>query len=98
MMFQPQKRPYRPADMVALGACLAASTPLHTTELFQPAMIRLDRPNLIRQRLALVHREGQVACRPVFRVTVGSVNPKHQDKPIALEMHTRAGFTDRTIG
>src|SRR4029078_13201432 len=36
-------------------------------------------------------------CRPVFRVTVSSVNPKHQNKAIALQMHTRPSFTNCTI-
>ena len=97
MMFQPQKRPNCPADMVALGACFPRRAALNPTELFQPAMVRFDRPNLVCQPLALVHREGQVTCRPVFRVIVYGVNPKHQDKAIALQMHARAGFTDRTI-
>jgi hypothetical protein len=94
MMFQPQKGANGPADMIALRNCLAAGTPLHRTKLLQPRMIRLDRPDLARQRLALVHRQRQVARRPVFRVTVWGVDPKHQDETIALEMHARACFTN----
>jgi len=59
-------------------------------------MIRLNRPNLPSQLGTLVHREAQVACRPVFRVTVGGVDPKHQDKAIPFQMHARASFADRT--
>jgi hypothetical protein len=97
MMLQPQKRANGPADMIALRNCFAASTSLHTTKLLQPTMICLDRPDLPRQRLALVHRQSQVTRGPVFRVTVWSVDPKYQDKAIALEMHARARLANGTL-
>ena len=47
MMFQPQERANRPADMIALGSPFARCTALHATKLLQPTMIGLDRPDVL---------------------------------------------------
>ena len=89
MMFQTQKRTDRPANVVALCLRTARRTAFDTTILLQPAMIALDRPDLLCRRGTLVHRHCHIATRPIFRVTVWGVNPKHQDNAIAFEMHRR---------
>jgi len=97
MMFQAQKRTYRPANVVALCPRTAHRTAFDSTMLLQPAMIALNRPDLLCRRGTLVHRHPLVARRPVFCVTVWDVNPKHQDKAIAFEMHPRPRFADGTL-
>src|SRR5829696_231738 len=89
---QPKIGAQRPADMVALCPFRAHGTAFDTTKLLEVAMIRLNRPNLAGRGLALVHRHQLVATRPIFRVTVWGVDPKHQDEAITFEMYPRARF------
>lgn len=97
MMFEAQKRADCPTNVVALCPRTPTRTPFCRTLLLEPAMILLNRPDLLGHLRTLAHGHRQVACRPVFRVTVWGINPKYQDKAIAFEMHAGTGFTDRTL-
>src|SRR5215210_9136023 len=94
---EPKIRSQRPADMVALCPFRAHGTAFDTTKLLEVAMIRLNRPNLARGRATLVHRHQFVTRRPVFRVTVWGVDPKHQNEAIALQMYPRPSFANGAL-
>ena len=93
---EPKIGAQRPADMVALRPFRTHGTAFDATKLLEVAMIGLNRPNLARGGRALGHGHQRVAGRPIFRVTVGGVDPKHQDEAIAFEMYAGARFANVT--
>src|SRR5204863_9049202 len=95
---EPKIGAQRPADMVALCPFRAHGTAFDTTKLLEVAMIGLNRPTLARGRAALVHRHQRIAGRPIFRVTVWGVDPKHHDEAIAFEMYSGARFANDARG
>ena len=84
--------------MIALRSFAPHHAALDAAELLDVAMIGLNCPNLTRRARPLAHRHQLVARGPVFRVTVWGVDPKHQDKAIAFEMHARAAVADGAVG
>src|SRR5215207_2594137 len=90
-------RAQSPADMVSLRPFRTHGTAFDTTKLLEVAMIGLNRPNLAGRGTALVHRHQFVAGRPVLRVTVWGVDPKHQNEAITLQMHPRPSFANGAL-
>src|SRR5258706_14485961 len=83
--------------MIALRSFAPHHAALDAAELLDVAMIRLNCANLTRRARPLAHRHELVACGPVFRVTIWGVDPKHQDKAVAFEMHARAAVADGAV-
>ncbi len=77
---------------VARGAYLRA---FHPTELFEPAVIFFDRPDLTGPGLLRTVAHLQVIGGPVLRVTVWGHDPKHLVQAIAFQMHDAPVRRDR---
>ena len=94
MTFQTQKRSQAQADVIAPRPARSHLRPLDQAELFQAAMIILDRPGKRRpfDSLQIIHL--QAIGRPQFSVAVCGDDLEDADQPIAFEPDHAAGFTD----
>ena len=95
MTLQPQERPDRHPDVVALRPPGPRLAPLHAAALLQAPVIVLDRPGLLGQAQPrqLVHR--QVVGRPVLSVPVSGDDPEDPDQTVTFQVDDRAAGLDR---
>lgn len=97
MPLQPQERPTRQPDVVALRPLGAGLATLHPAGLLRVPLVLLGRE----AHLGVVpphprvHR--QVAGRPVFRDAVRVVDPEATDQAVPLETDRRTARRDRAL-
>jgi len=86
-----------PSTMMTLPSLTAYHTAFHAAERRDVPMLRFHGPGLAGHGGALAHRHASIIGRPVFRVTVWGVNPKHLDRARACTMDVRTRMPDRTV-
>src|SRR5215204_5347360 len=95
---QPQERPQRQADVVALRRRRPRLAALHLGTLLDPPVVVLDRPAVLPVLEPGQVGHAQVAGRPVRDVAVWGDYLEYLDQPVALEPNLCPGRGDLGTG